>query len=285
VVEDIRQAIAFHNRRWPVRLTRAVWLTDDNFAEDREWAKAVLKAIIASDITWGLTVQARWELGFDDELLSLMQQAGFFEVSLGIEFIDDASFKLYHKRCTRERIEQAIDNIQAHGIGVRGLFILGSDEDTLGIGRRLGQFIIANKIHGCLIQSMFFVPGTPVFEHNQNRLLHRNWELFNGNVVHRPKHMTPAELQQELIDASRTAYSAGRLLHALIHAKGVLKALAIGETLWHAQQRHEWRRQLPALRAYDAAAAPAAPSTPPVSAAPAAPSTPPKPPAPAVTNQ
>jgi len=250
VVEDIRQAVAFHKGSFPPRLNRAVWLTDDNFAQNREWAKSVLRAIIASELTSPITVQARWELGFDDEMLSLMKQANFFEVSLGIEFIDDASFVRYHKRCTRERIEKAIANIQAHGIGVRGLFILGSDEDTPGVGERLGQFIIDNKIHGCLIQSMFFVPGTPVYEQNKDRLLHEVWERFNGSVVHRPKHMLPAELQQEMINASRKAYSVRRMLHALIHARGVFKILAVGETVWHAHLRHTWKKELPLLREY-----------------------------------
>ncbi|MCL2826838.1 MAG: radical SAM protein [Eggerthellaceae bacterium] len=251
VVEDIRQAIAFHSRSFPPRLNRAVWLTDDNFALDREWAKSVLRAIIASDITWPITVQARWELGFDDEMLDLMAQANFFEVSLGIEFIDDASFALYHKRCTRERIEAAIANIHAHGIGVRGLFILGSDEDTPGVGERLGRFIIDNDIHGSLIQSMFFVPRTPVYERNKGNLLHDDWNLFNGNVVHRPKNMTPAELQQEMINASHKTYSLRRLAHSLVHAKGIFKVLAIGETVWQAHLRREWRKQLVPLRAYD----------------------------------
>ena len=248
VVEDIRQAIAFHNRSFPPRLSRAIWLTDDNFALNRTWSKSVLRAIIASDIRWPITVQAHWELGFDDEMLVLMKQANFFEVSLGIEFIDDASFVRYHKRCTRERIEQAIANIRLHGIGVRGLFILGSDEDTIGVGERLAQFIINNKIHGCLIQSMFFVPGTPVYQQNKDRLLHHDWQLFNGNVVHRPKNMTPAQLQQEMINASRKAYSTRRLMYALLHAKGIFKVLAIGETFWHARLRREWRKRLPELR-------------------------------------
>jgi radical SAM superfamily enzyme YgiQ (UPF0313 family) len=230
-------------------LSKAVWLTDDNFALDRAWAKDVLRAIIASDISWPITVQARWELGFDDEMLTLMKEANFFEVSLGIEFIDDASFVHYHKRCTRKHIEAAIANIHAHGIGVRGLFILGGDEDTPGVGKRLGQFVVDNDIHGCLLQSMFFVPGTPVYEENKDRLLHKDWNLFNGNVVHYPKNMTPAELQKELIDASATAYSLRRLGHSLVHARGLFKILAIGETFWHASLRRQWRKRLPELEA------------------------------------
>ena len=34
----------------------------------------------------------------DDEMLDLLRQAGFFELDLGIEFLDDASFATYHKK-------------------------------------------------------------------------------------------------------------------------------------------------------------------------------------------
>jgi hypothetical protein len=65
--------------------------------------------------------------------------------------------------------------------------------------------------------------------------------------------MTPAQLQREMIDASRKAYSLRRLLHALIHSKGVFKALALGETVWHAHLRRGWKKLIPALEAYSLA--------------------------------
>jgi hypothetical protein len=121
------------------------------------------------------------------------------------------------------------------------------------VGERLADFIIKNEIHGCLIQSMFFVPGTPVYEQYQDRLLHHNWDDFNGNVVHRPLNMTPAQLQGELIAASAKVYSPRRLLHALLHSKGLFKALFIGEFFWHSPMRREWRKVARELRRYDTA--------------------------------
>ena len=61
VVEEIRQAIAFHDR--PGRLLRVLWLTDDNFFADRGWAMSVLRAIRRSGIRCAFTVQARFEVG------------------------------------------------------------------------------------------------------------------------------------------------------------------------------------------------------------------------------
>lgn len=59
-------------------------------------------------------------------MLVLLKKAGFFELDMGIEFIDDESFKTYHKRSTKAEIERSIRNIQKHGLSVRGLFILGN---------------------------------------------------------------------------------------------------------------------------------------------------------------
>jgi hypothetical protein len=65
-----------------------------------------------------------------------------------------------------------------------------------------------------------------------------------------------------MIDASRKAYSLRRLLHSLIHAKSIFKVLAIGETFWHASLRHQWRKRLPELLAYDATEEPMATAQP-----------------------
>ncbi|MCB6366808.1 B12-binding domain-containing radical SAM protein [Intestinibacillus massiliensis] len=262
VVEDIRQAIAFHRRRFPPRLSNCVWITDDNFAHDRAWAVSVLRAIIGSGIRYHFSVQARYETGFDDELLDLMRQAGFIELALGIEFLDDASFREFHKKSTYAEVVRAIENIQKHGLGVRGLFIVGAETDRVGVGDKIADFVIKNHIHGVLIQSMFFTPGTPAYEQGKGRLIHQDWQYYDGNVVHYPAHIKPHELQQEIINASAKIYSVPRLIHALLHAKGIFKGLFFGEFFWHRYIRQDLRRQLPYLRSLDGAPQPPPPVDP-----------------------
>ncbi|MCI9103179.1 MAG: B12-binding domain-containing radical SAM protein [Lachnospiraceae bacterium] len=248
VVEDIRRAIAFFRSGPFPRLLKGVWLTDDNFFADREWTLEVLQKIIDSDICWPLTVQARYEVGFDDEMLSLLKRAGFFELALGIEFVDDEDFKLYHKKSRVDEIKAAIKNIQSHGLSVRGLFILGADNHREGIGDKLADFVIENHIQGVLIQSMYFVPGTPVYEQNKGRLLHRDWSKYNGNVVHYPKNISPYKLQQEHIRASKRIYSPGRLLRSLLTDDPLHKMLFFGEMLWHGSICLDLKRELPYLK-------------------------------------
>ncbi len=208
----------------------------------------VIDAIIENGIDYHFSVQARFEIGFDDELLAKMKTAGFIEVSLGIEFIDDDSFKHYGKKSTHDEIVYAIKNIHAHGIGVRGLFIVGSDYDKPGIGDRIADFVIENGIHGVLIQTMFFTPGTSFYEKNKHRLIHQDWSKYDGNVVHYPANISPYQLQKEIIHASAKIYSLIRLATALLKYKWINKFIFIGEYFWHMNIRKDLRKELTYLK-------------------------------------
>lgn len=247
VLEDIRQSIDFHEKG-NLRIAKILWLTDDNFFADRDWAISVLKAIINSDIKYKFTIQARYEVGFDDEMLALLKKAGFIELAIGIEFLEDEAFEKYHKKSTYSEILHSIKNIQKNGLSVRGLFILGADNHTKGVGERLADFVIKNDIKGVLIQSMYFVPGTPVYDANKNNLLHKNWAKYNGNVVHYPKNISPYDLQLENIHANAKIYSVKRLIEAILHEDWTHKILFIGEFFWQKSVRDELIRELPYLR-------------------------------------
>jgi radical SAM superfamily enzyme YgiQ (UPF0313 family) len=246
VVEDIRRAVEFHKDTFPPRLVNILWITDDNFFADRKWAVSVLKAIIRSGIKYNFTIQARYEVGFDNEMLLLLKKAGFTEIAMGIEFIDDENFNAYNKKSTRSEIIDSIRNIQAHGIRVRGLFIMGADHHKKGCGKQLADFVKNNGICGVLIQGMYFVPGTPVYEATKDRLLHKNWSKYNGNIVHMTKNISPRDMQLEIIDASRRIYSLSNVITTLFSdKKAEEKALFLGEALWHFDTRRNLFREFP----------------------------------------
>lgn len=253
VIEDIRQAIDFFDAGHR-RLAKMLWITDDNFFADRAWAMRVLRLIISEGIRYNFTVQARYEVGFDDEMLDLLAQAGFSELSFGIEFLEDEAFETYHKKSTVREVERAIANVQAHGLRVRGLFIVGADNHTRGVGERLARFVEEHGIQGVLIQSMYFVPGTPVYETHKDALIETDgWSRCVGKVVHRPKLLSPCELQQEIIDASRAIYAPRKLASAIFRKHGVERILFIGEYFWQRSVRADLRRDMARLREMEAA--------------------------------
>lgn len=249
VVEDIKQAIDFYDSGHH-RLAKMLWITDDNFFADRTWAVRVLNAIIDCGINYNFTIQARYEVGFDDEILLLLKKAGFIEIAMGIEFLEDEAFKNYCKNSSYAKIKASVQNIQKHGLRVRGLFIVGADNHTVGVGDRLADFVIKNKICGVLIQSMYFIPGTRVYETHKDRLLHTDWSKCIGNVVHYPDHISPCALQQEIISASKKIYSFKRLISALFKLRGIDRILFIGEYFWQKSVRKDLRQELPLLKEY-----------------------------------
>lgn len=247
VVEDIRRSIAFHDKGH-FRLAKMLWITDDNFFADRKWAMDVLRAIIKSGIKYSFTVQARYEVGFDDEMLELLKKAGFKELAMGIEFLEDESFARYHKKSRYSEIIRSVKNIQRHGLRVRGLFIVGADNHTIGVGDRLADFVIKHNICGVLIQSMYFVPGTPVYDTHKDKLIDKDWSKCVGNVVHYPENISPYDLQLEIIRASSEIYSVPRLIQAILSKRGLDRLLFVGEFFWQQSVRADLRKELPRLK-------------------------------------
>ncbi len=72
IVQEIKEAIKFHERKYLPRIITCLWITDDNFAHNRKWAMSVLQAIIDNKIKYNFAVQARYEIGFDKEMLKLI---------------------------------------------------------------------------------------------------------------------------------------------------------------------------------------------------------------------
>lgn len=250
VVEDIKAAIHFFDDRHH-RLAKMLWITDDNFFADRDWAVQVLRRIIDEGIRYNFTIQARYEVGFDDEMLDLLKEAGFSELAVGIEFLEDEAFETYHKKSSYQEILRSVQNIQRHGLRVRGLFIVGADNHTKGVGKRLADFVIQNNICGVLIQSMYFIPGTPVYETHKDSLIDENWSRCIGKVVHHPKNISATDLQKEIILASKTIYSLPRLFSAIVHKRGVERILFVGEFFWQWFVRQDLKRDLAYLRAHE----------------------------------
>lgn len=154
---------------------REFHIVDDNFTFEIDYAKELLRGIIALklDISWATPNGVRLDR-LDDELLSLMKKSGLYLISLGIESGSDRVLKLMKKGTTVSRIESAVKLIREHGLEIAGFFILGYPgetkeeiEETIRFSRRLG-----------LIRANFFTflpfPGTESF-----KMLEENGELAN----------------------------------------------------------------------------------------------------------
>ena len=137
---------------------------DDNFTLQMDRAKDICRLFIEEnlDMKWTCPNGIRADR-LDEELCSLMKQAGCYAMSIGVESGDPEVFDKIRKGEKLADVERGIRLAQAAGIKVHGFFIIGligstyeADKRSMEFAKRLG--ITASW--GILVP----YPGTEVWE-------------------------------------------------------------------------------------------------------------------------
>jgi len=173
---------------------REFHIVDDNFTFDKEFAKELLRGLIALklDISWATPNGVRVD-SLDDELLDLMKESGLYLVSLGIESGSDRVLELMKKRTNVARIRKGVELIRSHGIDIAGFFITGFPGET----REDIEKTIRFSLDLDLIRANFFTylpfPGSASYKEleSKNELDGTDWDRFffmNASFV--PKGLT-----------------------------------------------------------------------------------------------
>ena len=152
---------------------------DDNFTLQMDRAKDICRLFIEEklDMKWTCPNGIRADR-LDEELCSLMKQAGCYSMSIGVESGDPDVFDKIKKGEKLADVEKGIRLAQAAGIKVHGFFIIGlvgstyeADKRSMGFAKRLG--ITASW--GILVP----YPGTEVWEQvkkDSNSRILRDWK-------------------------------------------------------------------------------------------------------------
>jgi len=212
-------------------LPRVIWITDDNFFSDKLWAEGVLKELAKLNTPYSFVLQARIDVAEDEKILDLLNKANIGRLYLGIESINQRSLDNFKKNTSVADVRRAVSRIKKHGIDVYGLFVFGDDEFKIGDGKKVAEFVRQQGIVGVLVQPLTPFPGTRLFRKlkREGRILHENWQDYNGKVVFKPRNLTPAELMEEIYQCYRTVYSPWRLANYLLFGMKGTKLGVIGE--------------------------------------------------------
>jgi radical SAM superfamily enzyme YgiQ (UPF0313 family) len=134
----------------------------------------------------------------DPSVVRNMALAGCTGVFIGFETLNDQNLTRARKPTPRtEDYGRRVRIFHEHGIQVNGSFVVGFDGDRKDTFETLAQWIEAQRLECATFHILTPYPGTPLFRQldAEQRLLHRNWELYDtAHVVFRPKHLTPDEL-------------------------------------------------------------------------------------------
>jgi len=192
-----------------------VFFYDDNFTADKKRTKELLRFMIEKGLTPTWTAQVRVDVAKDPELLDLMKRSNCHTVYIGLESINPETLKAYNKKQSVEDIEKCIEILHEYGIRIHGMFVFGSDNDTVETIQQTVTFAKKNDLESVQFMILTPLPGTSFFREmeKQKRFLTKDWSLYDAHhAVFEPKKMTYYELQSETLRATKRFYSIGQII-------------------------------------------------------------------------
>ena len=148
---------------------KSIFFVDDNFIGNKKQIKSeVLPALIEwrkGKTGMRFSTEASINLADDPELLSLMTQAGFDTVFVGIETPNEDSLTECSKNQNQGRdLVESVKRLQRAGLQVQGGFIVGFDNDPPSIFQQQIDFIQKSGIVTAMVGLLQAPPGTRLFE-------------------------------------------------------------------------------------------------------------------------
>src|SRR3990167_6668577 len=196
-----------------------VFFYDDNFTADKKRTKELLRLMIEKGLTPTWTAQVRVDVAKDPELLDLMKRSNCHTVYIGLESVNPETLKAYNKKQSVEDIERCIKKLHEHGIRIHGMFVFGSDNDTVETIHQTVTFAKKNDLDSVQFMILTPLPGTSFFREmeKQERFITKDWSLDDApHTVFEPKKMTYYELQYETLKATAKFYSIGQIIKRAI---------------------------------------------------------------------
>ncbi|MHB8973145.1 MAG: B12-binding domain-containing radical SAM protein [Pirellulaceae bacterium] len=145
-----------------------VFIVDDNFIGNKVQAKALLRELIEwrarTGSEMGFLTEASANLADDPELCSLMVQAGFKKVFVGLETPSTEGLQECGKlqNCRRD-LTESVQILQQAGLDVMGGFIVGFDSDPSDIFKRQFDFIQRSGVVTAMVGLLTALPETRLY--------------------------------------------------------------------------------------------------------------------------
>lgn len=183
---------------------------DDNFAAHHEKTKIFLEKLIKADLDFKWSSQFSVHIAKDKELLQLLKRSRLQTLFIGIESINPKALKDYEKSQTVESIKEAMATLNASGLRVHSMFILGADGDDEETIDETIRFSKSSRSATTQFSILFPIPGTRLYDEMKasNRIFINDWYYYDGShSVILPKQLSPLRLQQKLIRGYKYFYN------------------------------------------------------------------------------
>ena len=217
VIEEIKFQTSQPNLSWLDRKLIILW--DDNPAADLEWFHDLLERLIPLKKWW--LGQMCLNVADNPETVKLMKAAGCKGIFVGLESISQKVVKAQKKGLvnTIENYKRQLKTLIKNDICVVAAIMFGFDDDTYD-GLFKETLAAMKKMGVSLIQGLIFTPY-PCLEcyamlEKENRIITREAKYYNGyTVVHQPRRIHPADLQEGVARFRKEFYSWPSILHRM----------------------------------------------------------------------
>jgi anaerobic magnesium-protoporphyrin IX monomethyl ester cyclase len=116
----------------------------------------------------------------DDELLSMLKEAGCLMVSVGIESADPAMLERHKAGVTTAEVEDTVARIRASGLRAKGLFMMGLPGETEASIRKTSDFALSLGLDDMNMSKFTPFPGAPIWATlHEEGIFHEDWRLMN----------------------------------------------------------------------------------------------------------
>jgi radical SAM superfamily enzyme YgiQ (UPF0313 family) len=171
-VKTAAQIVAELDSLYALGWRKSVFFVDDNLIGNKKHLKSELLPAL---IEWRkgkngmpFNTQASINLADDAELMTLMTQAGFNTVFVGIETPNEDSLVECSKSQNKGRdLVESVKRLQRAGLQVQGGFIVGFDSDTTSIFQQQIDFIQRSGIVTAMVGLLQAPLGTRLYERMQ----------------------------------------------------------------------------------------------------------------------
>lgn len=191
---------------------------DDNILGDPERAKPILRGMAGMGLKWG--GQANLRFAEDPELVRLLAASGCVGIFVGLESVDGEYANL-PKTAGKTSQADLIKRVRDTGVVVEASVIFGFDDHDAGVFERTVRYLENCAASLPTFHILTPYPGTALFSQFQQegRLLHTDWQRYDhGQVVYRPRLMSPERLYHGWVQARQEAYRwpaiAGRVMQS-----------------------------------------------------------------------
>ncbi|MEQ8223068.1 MAG: hypothetical protein ABRQ37_12250, partial [Candidatus Eremiobacterota bacterium] len=138
---------------------------------------------------------------------------------LGYESINEKTLNNWNKSQSFEDIQFTIEKAKEFNLKINGMFVVGSDCDTVETIDKTVDFAIDSGLTTMQMWILTPLPGSEVYKevHDEGRIFNTNWKYYDcQHSLFFPKLIKPSALQGALVRANKKFYTFKRMFYNAI---------------------------------------------------------------------